>query len=170
MAKHLLCSDGARLTPQSQAGRGRSDPLQARPHRAQNQAGDTDTNIDPRRKLLLFLHCEESLCPRGYLGGEVLSLLFNATKYVLKWIPSLPLSNRSHGYSLGEMVNLIILASMALGIQLGARVTGKLNPSQIFVPVGISKTSITWEQGMDENLMCVNRVYEPTLFIGMNNS
>lgn len=77
------------------------------------------------------------------MGGEVLSLLFNATKYVLKWIPHLPLSKGSYGYSLGEMVNLIILASVALSIHLGAQVTGKLSPSQIFVPVGRSKTTIT---------------------------
>lgn len=108
-------------------GEAEVNPLQAQPHRAQNQAGDTDTNIDQRRKLLLLLQCEESVCPWGYLGGEVLSLLFNATKYVLRWIPSLPLSKGSYGYSLGEMVNLIILASVALSTRLGAQVTGKLN-------------------------------------------
>lgn len=76
-----------------------------------------------------------------------MSFLFNATKYVAKWIPCLPLSKGSYGYSLGEMVNLIVLASVALSIQLGAQVTGKLSPPQIFVPVGISKPTITVEAG-----------------------
>ena len=32
------------------------------------------------------------------------------------------------------------------------------------------KLQSLWEQGMDENLMCVNGVYKPASFIGMNNS
>ena len=80
---------------------------------------------------------------RVFWEGEVLILLFRVTKYVLKWIPCLPLRKAAYGYSLGELVNLDIPASAALSIQLGAWVTGKLSPSQILVPFGVSKITVT---------------------------
>lgn len=56
----------------------------------------------------------------------------------------------------GELVNLVIPASVTLSIQLGARVAGILSPSRILVPFGVSKITVTVGVGYG----CKPYVYE----------
>lgn len=56
----------------------------------------------------------------------------------------------------GELVNLVIPASVTLSIQLGARVAGILSPSRILVSFGVSKITVTVGVGYG----CKPNVYE----------